>query len=108
MASATRTNPCEDVMKKVTVSIIPPEPADSGLTKAQGTRVVTSDGQELKGVFGITLKAESNGVWEAHLLIRPEMVELNSILATWEPSPRESGDDEVTVLTDDAVVHRTQ
>jgi hypothetical protein len=76
--------------KTKTIRIIPPAPTETGLTRSQGTRVVTGSGDEIEGVTRIELTAQVNDLWRAHLWVNPEAVELSGVLATWEPSPRPS------------------
>jgi hypothetical protein len=76
--------------KTKTIRIIPPAPTETGLTRSQGTRVVTGSGDEIEGVTRIELTAQVNDLWRAHLWVNPEVVELSGVLATWEPSPRPS------------------
>ncbi|MCU1054182.1 hypothetical protein JAK47_06490 [Stenotrophomonas maltophilia] len=74
------------------VTIVPP-PVDerSGLTRAQGTRVLV-DGQELKGVTKVELVASVDDVWRAriecmaHVRVMPGMlleVESHRPLSWW-------------------------
>lgn len=41
---------------------------------ARGTKVILSDGSELGGVTGITLRAEVNGLWKATIEVYPHEV----------------------------------
>ncbi|RXU01564.1 hypothetical protein B1F69_03930 [Pseudomonas syringae] len=41
---------------------------------ARGTKVILSDGSELGGVTGITLRAEVNGLWKATIEVCPHEV----------------------------------
>lgn len=74
--------------KHTTISIIPPEAGDSGAVLTQGTRIVTEDGQEIKGVTKVVLTAEVDNLWRAHIEVWPRMVSMNGMLATWEPTPQ--------------------
>ena len=49
--------------------IIPPEHAANGLCRTQGTRVLTPNGEEVKGITTITLHCECNDVWRATLSV---------------------------------------
>jgi len=56
-------------------TIIPGEKADgSSVHLAQGTKVVLSDGSELAGVTGITLRAEAGGIWKAVIEVCPDRI----------------------------------
>ena len=58
------------------VTILPPpnQKPDSA-QMAQGTKVMLSDGSELTGVTGITLKANAGGVWEATITVLPKIIQ---------------------------------
>jgi len=56
-----------------TVTVIPPEPGETGVSRSQGTRVVLADGTELGKVTKITLVAEINEVWRGTIELMPAM-----------------------------------
>lgn len=58
------------------VTILPPpnQKPDSA-QMAQGTKVMLSDGSELTGVTGVTLKASAGGVWEATITVLPKIIQ---------------------------------
>lgn len=58
------------------VTILPPPNQKPGSAQlAQGTKVILSDGSELTGVTGVTLKASAGGVWEATITVLPEIIQ---------------------------------
>ena len=58
------------------VTILPPPNQKPGSAQmAQGTKVMLSDGSELTGVTGVTLKASAGGVWEATVTVLPEIIQ---------------------------------
>lgn len=58
------------------VTILPPASQKPGQAQmAQGTRVMLSDGSELTGVTGVTLKAVAGGVWEATITVLPKIIQ---------------------------------
>ena len=58
------------------VTILPPQNQKPGSAQmAQGTKVMLSDGSELTGVTGVTLKASAGGVWEATITVLPEIIQ---------------------------------
>lgn len=64
-----------DITLLKVATIIPGEKADgSSFHPAQGTKVVLSDGSELTGVTGITLRAEVGGIWKAVIEVYPDRV----------------------------------
>lgn len=50
------------------IRIVPPEPSETGVTVAQGTKVYVGD-QEVTGVIRVETSAEVNGVWLAVLTV---------------------------------------
>lgn len=46
------------------IRIIPPRAGESGITLAQGTKVMVGD-VEVAGVFAVTLRAETDDIWRA-------------------------------------------
>lgn len=56
-----------------TVTVIPPDPGETGVSRSQGTRVVLADGSELGKVTKITLVAEVNDVWRGTIELMPAM-----------------------------------
>jgi hypothetical protein len=64
-----------DITLLKVATIIPGGKAEgSGVHLAQGTKVVLSDGSELIGVTGITLRAEAGGIWKAVIEVYPDRV----------------------------------
>ena len=58
------------------VTILPPQNQKPGSAQmAQGTKVMLSDGSELTGVNGVTLKASAGGVWEATITVLPKIIQ---------------------------------
>ena len=57
-------------------TIIPPRNTGKGPTVTQGTKVVLSDGSELKGITRIEIQANANDVWRARIdcYIKPAIV----------------------------------
>jgi hypothetical protein len=47
---------------------------DAQAHPTQGTRVMLSDGSELTGVVGITLRADVNSMWTAIIEVMPQVV----------------------------------
>jgi hypothetical protein len=60
------------------VTIVPPEPHESGVTKTMGTKVLLEDGSELQGVFRIILRAEVDSIWTAEIHCHPKMVSMTA------------------------------
>jgi hypothetical protein len=54
------------------VRIVPPEPSGSGITLAQGTKVMVGE-TEIPRVFKVEIEAEAGGVWTAkiHCHVKP-------------------------------------
>ncbi|MFL1495154.1 hypothetical protein [Pseudomonas antarctica] len=58
------------------VTILPPPNQKPGSAQmVQGTKVMLSDGSELSGVTGVTLKAVAGGVWEATITVLPKIIQ---------------------------------
>lgn len=50
------------------IRIVPPEPDEMGVTRAQGTKVYVGD-QEVTGVIRVETAAEVNGLWVATITV---------------------------------------
>lgn len=89
------------------VTICPPEPNESGLTKTQGTRIVLSDGSELHGITKIVLTADLNDIWRAEVACHFKASELPNVLAQIEATAIPEGVmAEATTFVDEA--HRCE
>lgn len=56
-------------------TIIPGEKSsDTSVHLARGTKVILSDGSELSGITGITLRADAGGLWKAWIEVYPQIV----------------------------------
>lgn len=67
-------------MTKV-VSIVPAQSNSDGCHRANGTRVLLSDGSELKGVAKVTLVAEVGELWKAIIEVHPtNQQQINALL----------------------------
>lgn len=57
------------------VTIVPgPQESPNAPHQAQGTKVILSDGSELGGVTGVTLRADVGGLWKAIIEVYPHEV----------------------------------
>ncbi|KGS16302.1 hypothetical protein [Pseudomonas coronafaciens] len=66
---------------KVATIIPGPQSRPDGPHLVQGTKVILSDGSELSGVTGVTLRAEPNGLWKATIEVFPHEVPTITALA---------------------------
>ncbi|KPC32538.1 Uncharacterized protein ABJ99_4561 [Pseudomonas syringae pv. cilantro] len=66
---------------KVATIIPGPQSNPNGPHLAQGTKVILSDGSELSGVAGVTLRAEAGGLWKATIEVYPREVPTITALA---------------------------
>lgn len=74
------------------VTIVPPEPTESGLTLTNGTRVLLADGTPLEGVTRIVLTLEPNGIWTAQIDCNIRATELPNVLAKIEATAFPEGE----------------
>lgn len=66
-----------DIKLLKVATIIPGEKSDgSSSHPTRGTKVILSDGSELTGVTGITLRADVGDVWRAFIEVYPETVQV--------------------------------
>ncbi|MGQ3820350.1 hypothetical protein [Pseudomonas alliivorans] len=64
-----------DTKTLMVVTIIPgPQPNPSSPHVTRGTKIILSDGSELSGVTGITLRADADGLWKASIEVYPSEV----------------------------------
>ena len=65
-------NPTQKLLR-----IVPPEASTTGVTKAQGTKVLMPDGTPVSGVSEIVMTAKVDGAWEARITCHVTPVEMN-------------------------------
>lgn len=61
------------------VTIVPPEKGGAGAMMAQGTKVLTADGQEITGVTKVVLSAAVGELWEAVVHLHPRVVPIAAV-----------------------------
>lgn len=62
------------------IKIVPPS-SENGVTPAQDTKVILSDGSELARVTSIRLDAQVGGIWQATITCYPEEVVITEAVA---------------------------
>lgn len=66
--------------------IVPNAPGSDGLTKTQGTKVLTPAGEELKGINRIVLTCDVNDVWRAEIHCTIQPTDLSALSMIYRPT----------------------
>lgn len=78
----------------VRFTIIPNEPVTGQPTLVQGTRVLDSEGKDLRGVFRVELLAECNSIWKAVIHMHATVAEVIEAEGIVEPHYIECSEDQ--------------
>lgn len=56
-----------------TVTVVPPDPSENGISLTMGTKVLDEDGNELGPVYAVRLQAEVNSLWTGEIKVYPKV-----------------------------------